>query len=258
MTLAAPYAGEPILVCPPSATMVLKRAIDVLGAAAGLALLWPLLAIIAIIIKFDSPGPVLFRQVRVGRGGRLFRIFKFRSMRTDAARLSPALTVREDKRVTRFGAFLRRSKLDELPQLINVLAGDMSLVGPRPEVVPFIMYYTPDQRAVMLSVRPGITDEAALVFRDESALLDSGRDPLEIYRSDILPIKFRHYEHYVRHLGISNDLRLLLATVVLLMIGRLPQWLGLDYGMRSLPRSRQSEIDERSMEPGRSGAAGPA
>ncbi len=243
MTLAAPYAGEPFLAHPSPATMVLKRAIDIVGAAAGLALLWPLLAVIAIIIKLDSPGPVLFRQVRVGRGGRLFRIFKFRSMRTDAARLSPALTVCEDKRVTRFGAFLRRSKLDELPQLINVLAGDMSLVGPRPEVVPFIMYYTPDQRAVMLSVRPGITDEAALVFRDESALLDSGRDALEVYRSDIVPVKFRHYEHYVRHIGVSNDLRLILATVVLLMIGRLPRWLGLEYGMRSLPLSRKIEQD---------------
>jgi lipopolysaccharide/colanic/teichoic acid biosynthesis glycosyltransferase len=213
--------------------MAMKRVIDILGAAAGLALLWPVFVAVAIIIKLDSRGPIFFRQARVGRGGHLFSVFKFRSMSVQAAQPSVALTVRDDARVTRFGAFLRKSKLDELPQLINVLAGDMSLVGPRPEVVKFIMCYTPQQRAIMLSVRPGITDQAAILFRDESALLASDRDPMEVYYREIMPIKFRYYERYVRHIGVLSDLRIILATVIVLAIGRLPRWLSLEYDLPS-------------------------
>src|SRR4051794_21426235 len=125
---------RPVPACPSHRTMAVKRVLDVAGAALGLLLLLPVLAVIAVIIKLDSLGPIFFRQERVGLGGRLFRIFKFRSMVVGAARTGTALTVRGDTRITRVGTFLRNSKLDELPQLINVLIGDMSIVGPRPEV----------------------------------------------------------------------------------------------------------------------------
>jgi len=131
-------------------SLPLKRAIDIVGSVVGLVVLLPLLVTVAIMIKFDSPGPVFFRQVRVGRGGRSFRILKFRTMCVGAEQLGTALTVRADKRVTRVGKFLRRTKIDELPQLVNVLTGSMSLVGPRPEVPQYIKFYTPEQREDLL------------------------------------------------------------------------------------------------------------
>ncbi len=225
MTLTSPHDDYLTPVRPPPAAVALKRAIDVLGAVVGLALLSPVFVAVAMMIKLDSRGPVFFRQERVG-----------------AAQIGTALTAREDKRVTRVGAFLRRSKIDELPQLINVLAGDMSLVGPRPEVPEFMKYYTPEQRAIILSMKPGMTDYAAILFRDESALLDSGRDPVEVYRCEIMPIKFVCYERYSSEIGIVNDLRIILATVILLAVGRLPQWLGLEYELRSLPLLHRSEV----------------
>jgi lipopolysaccharide/colanic/teichoic acid biosynthesis glycosyltransferase len=255
MTLVTPYADDLTPACPSPATTALKRAIDIFGATAGLALLWPVFVAVAIGIKLDSRGPIFFRQVRVGRGGHLFSIFKFRSMTVQAAPSSPALTVCEDQRITRFGAFLRRSKLDELPQLINVLAGDMSLVGPRPEVVKFIMCYTPQQRAIMLSVRPGITDQAAILFRDESALLDSDRDPMDVYYREIMPIKFRHYERYIRHVGVLSDLRIILATVIVLVAGRLPQWLSLEYEPPAPPLLRKIESQDQRVNSGETNVA---
>lgn len=207
-------------------TLALKRALDVAGSALGLVILLPLFPVVALAIKLDSPGPVFFRQERSGRHGHPFRIYKFRSMTVAAS--GSALTVRADKRVTRIGAFLRRTKLDELPQLINVLSGDMSLVGPRPEVPEFMRYYAPEQRAVILSMRPGMTDYAAILFRDESALLDSDEDPVSFYRHRIMPIKFTHYERYSREIGVLNDLRIILATVSLLGTGEVPRWLGIE------------------------------
>ncbi|MGF7234220.1 MAG: sugar transferase, partial [Frankia sp.] len=206
----------------------MKRILDVVGSALGLLLLLPVLAIVAVIIKLDSPGPIFFRQERVGLGGRSFRIFKFRSMVVDAARAGTALTVRADPRITRAGMFLRRSKLDELPQFINVLAGDMSIVGPRPEVPEFMKFYTSDQRAIILSMRPGITDYAAILFRDESSLLDRERDPIDVYRREIIPAKFAYYERYSREISVLNDLRIILATVLLLVVGRVPPQLGIE------------------------------
>jgi lipopolysaccharide/colanic/teichoic acid biosynthesis glycosyltransferase len=218
---------------PSPAALALKRALDVAGSAAGLVLLLPVFLVIAIVIKLDSPGSVFFRQERVGRGGRLFRIFKFRSMIADASHRGTALTVRADKRITRVGEFLRRSKLDELPQLVNVLAGDMSLVGPRPEVPEFMTFYTAEQRAVITSMRPGMTDYAAILFRDESALLDQGGDPVDIYRREIMPLKFAYYERYSREIEIVNDLRIVLATMLLLVAGRIPRWLGIECELRA-------------------------
>ncbi|HEY6258730.1 MAG TPA: sugar transferase, partial [Xanthobacteraceae bacterium] len=168
-------------------------------------------------------------------------LFKFRSMRVETSRIGTALTVREDKRVTRFGAFLRRTKLDELPQLINVLVGHMSLVGPRPEVPEFIKYYTPGQRAIMLAVKPGMTDYAAIAFRNESELLDSSRDPVELYRHEIMPIKFAYYKRYNSEIGILNDLRIILATMLLLVVGRMPRWLGIEHDLQTAPLLRSRE-----------------
>jgi lipopolysaccharide/colanic/teichoic acid biosynthesis glycosyltransferase len=221
--------------------MAMKRILDVVGSALGLLLLLPVLAVVAVIIKLDSPGPIFFRQERVGRGGRSFRIFKFRSMVVDAARAGTALTVRADRRITRAGIFLRRSKLDELPQFFNVLAGDMSIVGPRPEVPEFMKFYTPDQRAIILSMRPGITDYAAILFRDESSLLDRERDPIDVYRREIMPAKFAYYERYSREIGVLNDSRIILATILLLVAGQVPHWLGVEYRLRMPPLARGSE-----------------
>lgn len=220
---------------PHPATVVLKRCLDVVGAIVGLVLLSPVLLIVAIAIKLDSAGPVLFRQQRVGQNGRLFAILKFRSMTVDAPRRGSALTVRADKRITRVGGLLRQSKLDELPQLVNVLVGDMSLVGPRPEVPEFMRFYSPKQRETIVSMRPGMTDYAAILFRDESALLDQIGDPIDIYRRLIMPIKFSHYERYSHEIGIMTDLRIILATALLLTIGFAPSWLGIERELLAPP-----------------------
>lgn len=213
---------------PSSTTRALKRALDVTGSILGLVLLAPLFLIVSIAIKLDTPGPVFFRQQRVGRRGRLFRIYKFRSMRTRAVAGDTALTVHADKRITRVGAFLRRTKIDEIPQLLNVLSGDMSLVGPRPEVPEFMRFYSPEQRSIILAMRPGMTDYAAILFRNESALLDQHRDPVAVYRHKIMPIKFVHYERYSREISVTNDVRIILATVLLLAFGSVPKVFGIE------------------------------
>ena len=216
-------------------TMAIKRTFDVVVSALGLIVLSPVFAVVAAIIKLDSPGPVFFRQTRVGRGGRPFRIYKFRSMVANGERAGTALTVRADPRITRVGQFLRRSKLDELAQLVNVLVGDMSIVGPRPEVPEFMQFYTPDQRAIVSAMRPGITDYAAILFRDESSLLDGERDPVDVYRRVIMPAKFACYERYSREIGVLNDLRIIAATTLVLVVGRVPHWLGIEHRLKLPP-----------------------
>jgi lipopolysaccharide/colanic/teichoic acid biosynthesis glycosyltransferase len=187
-----------------------KRALDAgLAAAAGLAL-GPLLAAIAVAVKASSPGPILFRQVRVGRGGRPFRILKFRSMRAGAR--GADVTARGDARVTRVGRFLRRWKLDELPQLWNVLRGDMSLVGPRPEVPRYVARF-PGDYARILSVRPGLTDYAAVEYRDEEAVLAAAADPDAAYVETVLPAKIALYHRYLDHLSLGSDLALIFRTL---------------------------------------------
>jgi lipopolysaccharide/colanic/teichoic acid biosynthesis glycosyltransferase len=222
--------------------MAVKRVVDVVGSAVGLLLLLPVLAIVAVVIKLDSPGPIFFRQERVGLRGRPFRIFKFRTMVVGAARAGTALTVRGDTRITRAGVALRKHKFDELPQLFNVLAGDMSIVGPRPEVPEFMKFYTPDQRAIILSMRPGITDYAAILFRDENSLLDRDRDPIDVYRREIMPAKFAYYERYSREISVLNDLRIILATVLLLVVGRVPPQLGIECRLPP-PRQHKNEAE---------------
>jgi lipopolysaccharide/colanic/teichoic acid biosynthesis glycosyltransferase len=193
--------------------MLAKRLFDVIVAVLGLLLLSPLLVGIALWIKLDSTGPVFFRQERVGRGGALFRIHKFRSMRADAPHAGPQLTVGADPRITRAGQVLRRTKLDELPQLIDVLAGSMSLVGPRPEVPRYVALYPAALRDKVLSVRPGITDPASIEYRDESALLARAADPERVYIEQVMPAKLRCAASYVDRMSLANDVRLIGATL---------------------------------------------
>ena len=203
---------------PPCATrsregLMQKRLFDVLGAAVGLVLLAPLLLGIALWIKLDSRGPVFFRQQRVGRFGAPFHIHKFRSMCEDAPLAGPQITVGADPRITRAGRFLRRTKLDELPQLLDVLAGTMSLVGPRPEVPRYVALYPPAMRDKVLSVRPGITDPASIEYRDESMLLARAANPEQVYVEQIMPAKLRYAAEYVDHMSVINDVRLIGATL---------------------------------------------
>jgi lipopolysaccharide/colanic/teichoic acid biosynthesis glycosyltransferase len=189
-----------------------KRAFDLLGAMAGLIVLAPLLLLIAFWIRFDSPGPVLYRQQRVGRGGTLFTINKFRTMHHRPVD-GPQLTVGADPRVTRAGRFLRHYKLDELPQLWNVVLGSMSLVGPRPEVPRYVDCYPPEQRRVVLSVAPGITDWAAIRYKDENAILARAADPERAYVEAVLPVKLDYYVRYVKERSFWGDVRILVHTL---------------------------------------------
>jgi lipopolysaccharide/colanic/teichoic acid biosynthesis glycosyltransferase len=189
-----------------------KRLFDIVAALAGLILLAPLFALVALWIKGDSPGPVLFRQERVGRYGKPFYIFKFRTM-TVAPADSLQLTVGHDSRITHAGTFLRHYKLDELPQLLNVLQGAMSLVGPRPEVPRYVECYPPEVRAIVLSVAPGITDWASILYREESAILGCAADPERAYRETILPAKLDYNLRYVRERSFWTDLRIIFSTL---------------------------------------------
>ena len=188
-----------------------KRAFDLATSLCGLLLLAPLLGAIALWICLDSPGPVLFRQLRIGRHGVPFSIFKFRTM--TARPDGPQLTVGQDARVTRAGRFLRHYKLDELPQLINVLQGTMSLVGPRPEVPRYVACYSPEMRRIVLSVAPGITDWASIHYKDENAILGRASDPEQAYIETILPAKLEYYAQYVRERSFWTDLRIIASTL---------------------------------------------
>ncbi len=200
---------------------MVKRLFDLCGAALALLLLAPLLLAVALWIKLDSPGPVLFRQQRVGRHGVLFCIHKFRTMRHEAGGL--ALTVGADARITRAGAFLRRTRLDELPQFIDVLQGSMSLVGPRPEVPRYVAHYPPGLRERALAVRPGITDPASLEFIDEAALLAAAADPEREYIEHILPLKLQRAAAYAEQATLATDLRVLARTLRVLLRALLGQ-----------------------------------
>ena len=191
-----------------------KRLFDLVIATAALLLLSPLLLALALWIRLDSRGPALFRQERVGRHGRPFRIHKFRTMRSNADGLP--LTVGADARITRAGRWLRTRRLDELPQLIDVLKGDMSLVGPRPEVPRYVAHYPPALREQVLSVRPGITDPASLAHLDEDALLARAADPERAYVEQVLPAKLALAAGYARSATLASDLRILLRTLRLL------------------------------------------
>lgn len=190
-----------------------KRIFDFVAASVGILVLSPLLLTIAIIIALDSRGPVFFRQTRVGIGERLFNIHKFRTMVANAESLGGQLTVSSDKRVTKIGAILRRYKLDELPQLFDVFRGEMSLVGPRPEVPKYVSYYPPESRKIIYSVRPGITDLASIEYKEESTLLNSTDDYEFIYINKIIPEKIKYYEKYVNNNSLFLDFQIILKTI---------------------------------------------
>ena len=190
-----------------------KRIFDFVAASVGILVLSPLLLTIAIIIALDSRGPVFFRQTRVGIGERLFNIHKFRTMVTNAESLGGQLTVSLDKRVTKIGVILRRYKLDELPQLFDVFRGEMSLVGPRPEVPKYVSYYPPESRKIIYSVRPGITDLASIEYKEESTLLNSTDDYEFIYINKIIPEKIKYYEKHVNNNSLFLDFQIIFKTI---------------------------------------------
>lgn len=194
-----------------------KRLVDLVFAVGGLLLLSPLLLLTALAIRLDSPGPVFFRQERVGRHGRPFRIHKFRTMVADAPLRGPALTVGDDARITRVGRWLRERRLDELPQLIDVLYGDMSVVGPRPELPRYVAQYPAALRERVLAVRPGITDPASLAHLDESALLAQAADPEREYVEVLLPRKLQLAADYADRASTVSDLCVLWRSVKLLL-----------------------------------------
>ena len=193
---------------------MIKRVFDIICAALGLVLLSPVMVVIAFLIKRDTPGEVFFRQERVGRFGRNFRIHKFRTMVSGAAEVGLAITAGQDPRITPVGKFLRQHKLDELPQLIDVLNGDMSLVGPRPEVPEFVALYPSQERDEVLSVRPGITDETSVRFRNESELLANVGDARKFYVETLMPLKLASYLAYVRTRSFSKDFWILARTAL--------------------------------------------
>lgn len=189
----------------------MKRLFDVTASALGIVLLAPVLIVLALMIRRDSAGPILFRQRRIGRAGVPFDILKFRTMRIESA--DSGITFDIDRRVTRIGAVLRRTKLDELPQLFNVVGGSMSLVGPRPEIPDYVAHYSERDRAILLSVRPGITDLASLRFRNEGVYLAREADPKCAYLGKILPRKLRLARYYVRRRSLCFDIVLIWKTV---------------------------------------------
>lgn len=190
----------------------MKRLFDILMAGCGLLLLAPLLVLLAVWIKVNSPGPVFYRGPRAGKGGRPFRILKFRTMVTNADKIGGPSTSADDPRITSTGHFLRRYKLDELPQLWNVLIGEMSFVGPRPEVMAEVERYTDEERR-LLSVRPGITDWASIRFRNEADILKGAADPHAAYHQLIRPEKVRLGLEYVDHHDLATDLKIIFRTL---------------------------------------------
>ncbi len=189
----------------------MKRLFDLVSSGVGLLLLSPLFLLVAIWIKVDSTGPVFFRQVRVGRYNKDFKIFKFRSMRIGSDKGSQITVGGHDSRITRSGYFLRKTKIDELPQLINVFIGNMSIVGPRPEVRHYVDLWTPEQMHV-LDVRPGITDPASIRYRNENELLENAEDPEGYYINVIMQDKIKLYLEYVENHSFWYDLKLIFLT----------------------------------------------
>ena len=190
---------------------MLKRIFDIISSLFGLILLSPFMIIIAILIKLDSKGPVFFKQIRVTKNGREFKIFKYRTMKIGSDKYSQ-ITIGKDNRITKVGDFLRKYKLDEIPQLINVLLGDMSLVGPRPEVPKYVALYTEEQREI-LKVRAGITDYASIEFSNENDILADEADPEKAYIEKIMPKKIELNKKYLSEISVITDIKIILLTI---------------------------------------------
>jgi len=192
--------------------MISKRLFDLCASLAGLVVLSPLFLLVAILIQRNSSGPVFFRQTRIGLRGQPFRIHKFRTMTTELPAKDLQITVGTDPRITRTGRWLRNYKLDELPQLLDVVRGKMSLVGPRPEVPKYVEHYPPDVKQIVLSVRPGITDNASIKYRDENDILAEADDPEREYIEKVMPVKLEYYMRYVEERSMAGDLAIILRT----------------------------------------------
>ena len=190
---------------------MLKRIFDIALSLFGLIILLPFMLVVAILIKIDSKGPIFFKQVRVTKDGKEFKIFKYRTMRVGSDKYSQ-ITVGKDGRITKLGSFLRKYKLDEIPQLINVLIGDMSLVGPRPEVPKYVALYTDEQKEI-LKVRAGITDYASIEFSDENDLLASEEDPEKAYIEKVMSRKIELNKKYLSEISILTDIKIILLTI---------------------------------------------
>jgi lipopolysaccharide/colanic/teichoic acid biosynthesis glycosyltransferase len=221
-----------------------KRLLDLSAATAGLPLLAPLLLVIALAVKCGSRGPVFYRQLRVGRDGKTFKICKFRSMVVAADRLGPSITASGDRRITPIGRYLRRWKLDELPQLWNVVKGDMSLVGPRPELPFYVRAYTEEQRGVF-SIRPGITDPATLEYRNEEDILAAAPDRERFYTEVVLPDKLRLNLDYIHDISLRSDLALILRTLRVMLRGSLPRANISDIHAKTTSRMSEEEVPPR-------------
>lgn len=189
-----------------------RRVFDLTAATLGLLILSPLLLLTALLVKSSSPGPVLFRQERIGKNGKPFKILKFRTMVVGAERSGRQLTVGQDPRITSAGRLIRAWKIDELPQLINVVRGEMALVGPRPEVPRYVALYTPAQRRV-LDVRPGLTDPASIAYRHESQLMAAHPEPEQLYINEIMPRKLELNVNYLQQRTFTSDLHVIFATL---------------------------------------------
>ena len=196
---------------------MIKRLLDIVASFIGLFLLSPVLLIIALLIKRDSPGPVFFRQERIGQYGKPFHIHKFRTMTVAQPSTAMQITVGQDARITRIGAFLRHYKIDELPQLIDVLQGSMSLVGPRPEVSKYVALYPEAVKSIVLSVRPGITDLASIEYRSESELLGKSSNPEQTYIEEVMPAKLAYCVQYVEQQSIWLDIQIIARTFIAIL-----------------------------------------
>jgi len=194
-------------------SLFFKRMFDLILAVLVLLIVSPVLVLCAIAIKIDSRGPVFYRQERVGRFDLTFRIFKFRTMVADADKMGPQITVQRDPRITRVGRFLRVTRLDEFVQMLNIINGDMSLVGPRPEVRRYVDKYTDEQMATLL-IRPGVTGSASVAFKDENDMLDHAQDPEATYINEILPVKMAINLQYLKDLSVWEDIKILANTVL--------------------------------------------
>ena len=192
--------------------MFLKRVFDIIASFCGIIILFPLIIIVSILIKITSKGPVLFKQIRVTKNGKLFKIYKFRTMKENSEG-NKQITVGKDNRITGIGHILRKTKLDELPQLFNVLKGEMSLVGPRPEVPKYVELYTDEQREI-LKVPAGITDYASIYFSNESELLGEVENPEEFYIKKIMPYKIELNKKYINEIGIMTDIKIIILTIL--------------------------------------------
>lgn len=190
---------------------MLKRLLDIISSCVVLLLLCPIFLVIAIIIKIDSYGPVFFPQIRVGKNFKPFRLYKFRTMVSDAPEKGPAITVVNDPRITKIGRFLRRTKIDEFPQLFNVIKGDMSIVGPRPEIAKYVEMFQNEYKEI-LQIKPGITDYATIEFRDEEGILKKYSNTETGYIKEVLPVKIELYKKYLRDKSLFTDLKLIFLT----------------------------------------------